>query len=195
VRPPTLAITLRSVEVAALGAALGVTLPNRPIVASGRADLTLAAPPAGITGTASLELDGWVPQHPKVLDSILYGKKTQVRGRITLAEDRASARLDDLEVDAGKLALRGAGTLAPEERRTMLRVELAGLLPCSELARGTAANELPGFLGEIAGEVAHRAVGGSATVKVRVEAEVHDLANAKVTPTVSAGCALKLPGL
>jgi hypothetical protein len=194
-RPPSISIALRPVELASLGTALGVTLPNRAITAAGRADLTLAAPPAGIGGTAQLELDGWMPQHPKVLDGIMHGKKTQIRGRLALAEDHASARLDDLEVRAGQLVLRGSGTLAEEGKRTMLRLELQGPLACSELARGTATNDLPGLLGELAGEVAHRVVSGSATVKVTVEADARDLAAAKVTPRVSVGCQLKMPRL
>ena len=41
-RPPTLALTLRPVELTALGTALGITLPAHGALASGRADLTLA---------------------------------------------------------------------------------------------------------------------------------------------------------
>jgi hypothetical protein len=194
-RPPTFAVTLRPVETSALGAALGVTLPPSAVVASGHAELTLGHAPSGITGAASLELDGWVPQHPKVLDGIVYGKKTTFESRLQLAEDRASIKLDDIEVRVGKLVLKGAGKVADDSHHTMLRAELSGPIPCSELARGTASNELPGLLGELAGEVAQRAVTGTATVNVSVEADARNLAAAKVTPKVSVGCQLKVPGL
>jgi ADP-dependent NAD(P)H-hydrate dehydratase / NAD(P)H-hydrate epimerase len=194
-RPPTLGVTLRPVELAALGAAMGVALPTHAATLSGHADLTLGHGASGVAGTASLEIDGWVPQHPKVLDGIVSGKKTTSHAHLQVAEDRATIKLDDVEVRAGKLALKGSGTMAEEAHHPILRLDLSGPIPCAELARGTASNELPGLLGEIAGEVAGHTVSGAATVNVSVEADAKNLAAAKITPKVSVGCQLKLPGL
>ncbi len=192
--PPELAVTLRPVEVAALGTALGISLPAHTGVASGRLNLVLGHGSTGTAGTASLDLDGYVPAHPKALDGILFGKKTTVRSRLRLAEDRASVRLDDLEVRAGKLALKGSGTLGEEGSRTVVRVEVKGPIPCSELGRAAASEELGGALGALAGELAGRALGGSAMVTVAIEADARDLGSAKIKPRVGVGCEVKLPG-
>lgn len=192
-QPPTLDVTLRPIDPTALGEALGVTLPAHAAMVSGHVELTLGK--TGSTGTASLDIDGWVPPHPRNLDSIVYGKKTTLTSRLTLAEDRASVTFDGLELRAGKLLLKGSGSMAEEEKRTMLHLDLAGTLPCNELARNAASKELPGILGDLFGEVAGRAVGGSARLNVTVEADAKNLASAKITPKVSVGCALKMPRL
>jgi hypothetical protein len=194
-RPPTLTVALRPVDLTALGAAIGVALPTHAATLSGHADLTLGHGASGVAGTTSLEIDGWVPQHPKVLDGIIYGKKTTSHAHVQVAEDHATIKLDDVEVRAGKLVLKGSGTMADEAHHPMLRLELTGPIACSELATRTASSELPGLLGEIAGEVAGRTVSGTATVNVSVEADAKNLAAAKMTPKVSQGCQLKLPGL
>jgi len=201
--PPELSVTLRPVEVAGLGTALGISLPAHAGVASGHVELTLGRAPAG---TASLDLDGYVPAHPRALDGILFGKKTTVRSRLHVAEDRASVRLDDLEVRAGKLALKGSGTITEEGNRpgehprassddhAVIRLEIKGPIPCADLARGAASEELGGALGALAGELAGHAVSGSATVTVAIEADSRDLGAAKVKPKVGLGCEVKLPG-
>jgi ADP-dependent NAD(P)H-hydrate dehydratase / NAD(P)H-hydrate epimerase len=194
-RPPELGVTLRKVELSALGSALGVSLSARGAVVSAHADLTLGRSPAGVSGTGSLELDGWVPPHPKLLDAVVFGNKTTLRTKIHVSEDRAAVKLDDLEVRAGKLDMKGSGTVTEQGKSAAVRLELKGPIPCSDLARSAAKEELGGVLGGLAGEVAGRAVGGSAVVTVVVEADARDLGAARVTPKVGVGCELKLPGL
>ncbi len=204
--PPTLSVTLRPVELSALGTALGLALPgddgNRALlhnaghaVASGHADLTLGRAPAGVSGTAALELDGWTPPHPKTLDGIVFGNKTAVSSHLRLSEDRATVKLDNLEVRAGRLDLKGGGTIIEEGNHALVHLEVAGPIPCSELARSMAKDELGGLFGGLAGDLAGRAVGGSATVTVAIDADSRDLGAAKVKPRVGLGCELKLPGL
>ena len=199
--PPELTVTLRPVELTALGTALGLSLPARGAVASGHANLTLgrAGPrsslAAGVTGTVSLDLDGYVPAHPRALDAVVFGKKTTVRSRLRISEDRASVKLDDLEVRAGKLDLKGSGTIAEEGNHTMVRVEVGGPIPCADMARSGINDELGGALGALAGEIAGRAVGGSAQLTIAIEADARNLAAAKVKPRVGLGCEVKLPGL
>jgi hypothetical protein len=165
-------------------------------MASGKVDLTLGKGAAGITGTASLDLDGWVPQHPRALDSLLANRKTSLRTRLKVSEDRATIKLDDLDVRAGRVELKGSGSVTEEGNHAVLRADVSGPLPCAELARTMAQRELGGgFLGDLAGELAGGTVSGSATVRVSVEADARDLGAAKVTPRVGAGCKLGLPGL
>jgi hypothetical protein len=191
---PALSVTLRPVALSALGSALGISLPARGAIASGRADLALGSAPGGVSGTASLELDGWVPPHPAALDGIISGRKATVRSRLRISEDRATVRLDDLEVRAGKLAMKGSGTIAEEGNHAMVRLELSGPIACADLVRAVAKEEL-GVLGSLAGDMAQGLLGGSAVVSVSVEADARDLGAAKVTPRVGVGCAVKLPGL
>jgi hypothetical protein len=190
-RPPTLALTLRPVELSALGTALGLSLPARGPVASGRADLTLGRAPAGMSGTASLDLDGWVPPHPKYLDGVVFGKKTAVRTHVHVSEDKAAIKLDDLDVKAGRLDMKGSGSIAEEGNHATVRLDVSGPIPCTDLARSVASQELGGIFGDLAGRV----VTGSATVTISVEADTRDLGAAKVKPKVGSGCELKLPGL
>jgi hypothetical protein len=191
---PELSVTLRPVELSALGSALGLSLPARGAIASGRADLTLGRAPGGASGTASLELDGWVPPHPQALDGLVFGRKTTLRSRLRVSEDRATVRLDEIELHAGRLALKGSGTIAEEGSHAMVRLELSGPIACAELVRAVAKEEL-GVLGSLAGDMAQRVVGGTTVVSVSVEADARDLGAAKVTPKVGVGCAVKLPGL
>jgi len=194
-RTPDASVTLRSVELSYLGSALGLTLPAHGARASGRADIRLDRD--GIAGSASLDVDGWVPPHPSVLDGVITGKKTSVRTKIRLAEDKAGIAdiaLDDLEVHAGRFAMKGSGKIADENNRTMVRLDLSGPVACADLARKVARDEL-GPLGVLAGDMAQKMVGGSATVSVSIEANARDLGAAKIKPKVGVGCELKLPGL
>jgi hypothetical protein len=197
--PPELAVTLRPVELTALGTALGLSLPvespSHPPVASGHVNLTLDRAPAGIAGTVSLDLDGYVPAHPRALDAIVFGKKTTLRSSLRIREDRAAVKLDDLEVRAGRLDLKGSGAITEEGNHAMIRIEVAGPVPCADLARSAASDELGGALGGLAAEIAGRAVGGAAQVTVSVEADTRNLGAAKVKPRVGLGCEVKLPGL
>jgi hypothetical protein len=193
--PPELAVTLHPVELTALGTALGLSLPARGAVASGHANLTLDRAPTGLAGTASLELDGYVPPHPPALDAIVFGKKTTVRSRLHVREDRATVKLDELEVRAGKLDLKGSGTIVEEGNHAVVQADIGGPIPCAALARLLADDALGGALGSLAGAIAGRAVGGSAQVTLSIEADTRNLAAAKVKPRVGPGCEVKLPGL
>jgi hypothetical protein len=194
-RPPRVDLTLRPVKLEALGAALGLTFPAPGAVASGRAELTLGrrGGAEAIEGTASIQLDGWVPPHPRELSGIVTGKRTAIGARIAVAADRSKISLADVTVRAGKLELKGTGTIARAGDHATARLDLAGPIACADLAR-SAAKERLGPFGEILGDAASGAVDGSVTVNVSVEADSRNLAAAKVRPKVGVGCGLKLPG-
>jgi hypothetical protein len=191
---PSLVLTARPVPIASLGAALGVTLPATSARASGRVELALTGGSAPIQGTASIDLDGWVPPHPRELSGVITGKKTSARTSISIEPDRSRAKLDGVEVRAGKLVLKGAGTIAAEGDHAVLRLDLAGPVACADLARGVAREQVGGALGALAGDLAGRALSGSAEVSVSVEGDSRDLGAAKVKPKVGLGCALAVPG-
>jgi hypothetical protein len=192
-RPPALDISLKPIEIGTLGGALGLKLPAARATAAGSAALTLGK--GGLGGTVAIDLDGWVPPHPRALDGIVTGHKTAVHARVALAEDLNSAKLSEVSVRAGKLDLKGAGSVAPEGDHAVVKLDLSGPIACADLARAVTKDELGGALGAIAGDLAGRAVGGSAVVNVSVEADTRDLGAAKVRPKVGVGCELKLPGL
>ena len=129
-----------------------------------------------------------------MLDGIVTGKKTTIRSRLHFSEDRATLKLDDLEVRAGRLDLKGSGSIADEAHHAMVRLDVSGPIPCADLARA-AGQELGGLLGGLAGELAGGVVGGSAVLNVSIEADARELGAAKVKPRVGNGCGLKLPGL
>jgi hypothetical protein len=97
-------------------------------------------------------------------------------------------------VRAGRLDLKGSGSVADTARHPIVHLDLSGPVPCADLAR-MAGQELGGLLGGIAADLGGGMVGGSATLSVSVEADPHDLGAAKVKPRVGVGCGLKLPGL
>ncbi|APR80589.1 Hypothetical protein A7982_05936 [Minicystis rosea] len=193
-KPPRVEITLQPVRLSTLGAALGLALPAPGAVASGKAELSLGrrAGAESITGSAQILLDGWVPPHPRELSGVITGKKTSIASKIGVAEDRSKVSLSDILVRAGKLDLKGSGTIARAGDHATMRLDLAGPIPCADLARSVAKERL-GLLGELAGDAASGAVSGSVSINVAVEADSRDLRNAKVTPKVGVGCGLKMP--
>jgi hypothetical protein len=192
--PPRVDITLRPVRVESLGAALGMSLPAPRAVASGRATLTLGKKKGteAITGSAELLLDGFTPPHPRELSGVISGKKTSLSAAIAVAADRSKVTLSDVAVRAGKLELKGNGTITRAKDHALASLELKGPIACADIARGVAKERL-GVLGELAGDAASGAVEGSVMVNVTVEADSRDLAAAKVKPKIGVGCGLKLP--
>jgi hypothetical protein len=189
---PRLDLTLRPVHLDALGAALGVSAPVPGAVASGQAQLTLGGSGAAATGSASLLLEGWVPPHPRELDGVVSGKRTTISAaKISVAADHGRITLGEVVVRAGKLELKGSGTVAREADHTVAQLDLGGPVACADLARNVAKKEL-GFLGEIAGDLAQGAVVGSVRIDVAIEIDSRDPKNPKVKPRVGVGCKLKL---
>lgn len=185
---PRLDLLLRPIRLDALG----VGAPASAAVASGQAQLTLGASGAAASGSASLLLDGWVPPHPRELDGVVSGKRTTISAaKISVAADHGRITLGDVVVRAGKLELKGSGTVAREADHTVAQFDLGGPVACSDLARHVAKKEL-GFLGEIAGDLAEGAVAGSVRIDVAIEIDSRDLKNPKVKPRVGVGCKLKL---
>lgn len=193
-KPPRVDVTLRPVKLESLSAALGLSLPAPGATASGHAELVLGkrGSAEAISGSAELKLDGYLPPHPREMSGILAGKKTSVTTKLSVAADRSKVTLSDVVARAGKLELKGSGVVARVKNYATLNMELKGPVACSDLVRSSAKDKL-GLFGEILGEAASGAVGGSVAVTVTVEADSRDLRAAKVKHKAAVGCGIKMP--
>ena len=77
-------------------------------------------------------------------------------------------------------------------RSAVLRGDLSGTLPCTLLARSAAGARLGKTLGDLAGNLATRSLEGSVLVHVGMEAELDRLDAARIDPTATLRCNLKL---
>jgi hypothetical protein len=193
--PPRAEIALGPIKLGALGAAAGLSI-SSPATASGKAELTLAGRGAGrtIDGHAELHLHGFLPPHPKELNGIVFGKETSIASKLHVGEDGARIDLSDLVVRAGRLELKGGGTVERAGDHAIAKIEIGGPISCAELAGSAAREDLGGALGGLVGEVARRAITGSAVVSVAIEADSRDLGAVKMHPKVGIGCSVNLPG-
>jgi ADP-dependent NAD(P)H-hydrate dehydratase / NAD(P)H-hydrate epimerase len=193
-KPPRVDVTLKPVKLASLGEALGLSLPAPGATARGHAELLLRrrGDAESITGTAELTLDGYVPPHPREMSGVLAGKRTSLTTKLGVAANRSKITLSDVVARAGKLTLKGSGTIARARDHATLAMELKGPVACSDLTRSVARNTFGPF-GELLGDAASGAVRGSVAVTVTVDADSRDLKAAKVRHKAAAGCGLKLP--
>lgn len=176
-----------------LGNLLSMRINEPDVSAEAAIDLTLTPGPERdtIEGKAELTLHGYIPPRPRELQGIVYGKSTQFGTTFRLSDDRRSVALTDTTLKAGALALRGGGSAERYEGGAKAKLDLAGRVPCTALARSAATANLGDLLGNLFGDVADATVQGSLGVNARVEIDTKDLDRARVTPTVTGNCALK----
>jgi hypothetical protein len=158
------------------------------VTVTGSADVTLAgknAPRAKFGAT----LDGFIPPHPRELDGIVFGKKTDVSG--TARVDGARILFDEIIVEAGALKLKGEGVLDIGQGGT-ISLDLRGGVPCAELATSVISSKLGLMVGGIAGDLARGRVQGTVAVRVTVEGTVGDIDKAKVVPYAELRCKIVL---
>ena len=190
---PTADVTLMPVDLNQLAGPLGVALPIEGVTASGVAHLEY--PPPGqqgeVTGSFQVQLDGYIPPHPVELDGFMFGKTTKFESKLVLSEDRKTVTLTESKVTAGAFALRGRGTITRTDQHARVQLGLQGALACTALASAAAKSHLGQAIGSLVGEVAKRALQGSVSVFVKIDADTRDLAAAKMVRTIGVGCGLK----
>lgn len=191
--PPQLGFELRPTPVAAFTALFGVEAPFEATASgSGRIALPLGSGSAApLPGTASLTLEGWVPPHPPELQGVITGTKTTLGARLEVSEDRQQLRLSELTVAAGSFKLIGDGRLSAEATGPRLRLELRGAVPCSVLASAVTAQRFGTLAKELLGKAPVN-VTGSVTVRIPIDASLHELSALKLEPILSVGCGLQL---
>lgn len=177
-----------------LGALLAMRIDEPAVSAEATVDLTLTPGPQrdAVEGKADVTLHGYVPPRPRELQGIVYGTSTQLASAFRLSDDRRSVALTDTTLKAGALALRGGGAAERYEGGAKAKLDLAGRVPCAALARSAATANLGNLLGDLVGDLVGATVQGSLAVNARVEIDTNDLDRARVTPSVSGNCALKL---
>jgi hypothetical protein len=193
--PARLHVALAPIAASELAAALGLSTKLGATVQASLdtelPDLARDVPPAGapLSATVDATLRGFVPPHPKELDGIVFGDRTEVHATIR-ARDLAKAELSDVRLVAGALALAGTGSVEPSSGGARVRLDLAGSLPCSELATSAASAHLSPVLAALAGNLAKRALGGSVAVHLFVDADSQNPAAARVDPSAVVKCRL-----
>jgi len=87
--------------------------------------------------------------------------------------------------------LKGSGSIERRGEYALARMDMAGAIPCSDMARSAAAAHFGSAAGAFAGGVARGIMEGSIAVSVKIEADTRDLANPKITQGVGIGCGIK----
>ena len=195
-KPPTADITLHAMRLDTLGPSF-VGLPVSSAVLSLSASLTLGdrSGVPTVDGHGEVRLAGYVPPHPKEIDSLVAGKDTSATFALHAPSSPPRLDLTQLVVHAGRLELKGNGTVLEEGDHATAKLTVSGPIPCRDLAGAVAHEDLGGLLGKLAGELARQAVDGNATVTVTVTADSRNLAAAKLTQNVGLGCHLSAPAL
>lgn len=194
---PQVKLSLARTALGPLQAALGIPKGSEGLEAEGEVTMPLPSleQPAPIEGSIRLTVKGYVPPHPKELDGILFGNVTKVRADFTLAPDFGKAKLAQVQVEAGALALRGLGDVDREGFDAMVALTLKGTIPCTALATSAAVAHLGQEWGRLAGGLASGALRGNVSVVISVEAKASDLQNAKIDKSARLGCKVSVPGL
>jgi ADP-dependent NAD(P)H-hydrate dehydratase / NAD(P)H-hydrate epimerase len=197
---PSADFTLARTDLSRLTEVLGAKLPFAGVRASGKAHASIdrETPSGPITGTASLDLTGFVPPHPDELNGIVFGNTTTVKTKFVVTSDRKRLGLSDIQLTAGAFKLGGTGLVTREARLGHIQLNLSGKLACTAIATSAAQSRLGGVVGAWLLHATGQALEGSITVVVQVDAYTDQLAAAKVARTISVGCGLKplaLPGV
>lgn len=194
---PQVKLVLARTPLAPLQAALGIPAGSEGLEAEG--EVTMPLPkldqPEPIEGSVKLSVKGYVPPHPRELDGILFGNTTRVRSDFTIAPDFAGAKLTQVQVEAGALALRGLGDVDRDGFDATVSLTLKGTIPCTSLATSAAVAHLGQDWGKLAGGLASGALRGNVSVVLTVEARASDLKSAKIEKSARIGCKVSVPGL
>ncbi|AUX43894.1 hypothetical protein SOCE26_053500 [Sorangium cellulosum] len=196
---PSATLELAPAPLPAIAALLGVDAGASPVIVSGTVDLRLAGgadraalSAAPLDGAIALTLKGFTFPHPKELDGLLFGDTTTLKADAHIPADRQRVALSRVEVAAGALKLGGAGEIQRAGADASIGMDLSGSVPCSLLAGSAAKAHLTGVVGLLAGDLARRALAGSVSVQVRVDARASRLTAARVTPRAIPRCKVRL---
>jgi hypothetical protein len=194
---PKLRLRLASTPLERLAAPFAIQLPVKDV--SGSADVELAfssreaATPA--SGSAHFELKGFIPPHPVELDGFVFGDTTTFDTKFSVNPTMTELTLTESRVVAGRFELKGGGAITRDATTARAVLDLSGALPCDALAQAATESRLRRLLDlattKKAGAAARRLIGGSVGVRVRLSADVRNLAQAKVERSIGIGCGLK----
>ncbi|MBK8253779.1 MAG: hypothetical protein IPK82_14080 [Polyangiaceae bacterium] len=194
---PEVKLTLAKTPLGPLQKALGIPRGSEGIEAEG--ELTMPLPslekPTPVHGAIHMIVKGFVVPHPRELDGILFGETTKVKAEFDLSADLSTAKLSQVQVEAGALTLRGLGNVEREGLDAAVSLTLKGSIPCTSLATSAAMAHLGSAWGRLAGGLASGALKGNVNVVITVEAKASDIQNAKIDKSARVGCKVSVPGL
>jgi ADP-dependent NAD(P)H-hydrate dehydratase / NAD(P)H-hydrate epimerase len=147
------------------------------------------------SGTATVDVTGWVPPHPRELDGIVFGRKTKLGATFEITPDLTEMRIGKATVEAGAFKLAGKGTVERKGLTAHARMNLDGTVPCSELGASAVDAHVGGIVGDFLKGVARVGLGGSVAVHVTIDADTRAIEKAKVEQSVDMGCRLRAPEL
>ncbi|MDC3960225.1 hypothetical protein [Polyangium jinanense] len=194
-KPMRLSATLPPTKVDDLARARSLSVPAdlRGASVEGTVAVTFGGPESKgmYAGTASLEVKGWVPPHPKELDGIVFGNKTKLGATFEITPNLVDMRISKATVDAGAFKLAGPGTVKREGLSARVKMTLDGAVPCSELGASAVGAHVDGLIGDLLKGVARVGLGGSVKVRVTVDADTRKIERATVDQAVTVGCGLR----
>ena len=194
-RPMSVAATVPALRVSELARGRGLNVPAdlQGATVEGTAKVFFGGPESKgmYAGTASFEVKGWVPPHPKELDGIVFGNRTKLGASFEITPDLGEARIAKATVEAGAFKLAGPGTVKREGLAAKIKMTLDGAVPCSELGASAVGAHVDGLIGDLLKGVARVGLGGSVTVRVTVDADTRKIERATVDQAVTVGCGLR----
>ncbi|MDI1484629.1 hypothetical protein [Polyangium sp. y55x31] len=194
-KPMRLSSTLPATKIDDLARARSLSVPAdlRGATVEGTVVVTFGGPEAKgmYTGTASFEVKGWVPPHPKELDGIVFGNKTKLGATFEITPNLVDMRITKATVDAGAFKLSGPGTVKREGLSARVKMTLDGAVACSELGASAVGAHVDGLIGDLLKGVARVGLGGSVKVRVTVDADTRKIERATVDQAVTVGCGLR----
>jgi len=198
--PPVATVTLRPTPLERLARPLGVPLPVSGVTASGAAELALpeSLGVGPVTGTLRLVLQGYIPPHPAELDGFVFGDTTELGTELAVSADRKQVALTQTRVTAGRFVVKGKGDVTRSAQTARVRLALRGDLPCAALAGAAAQSRLGEALGRLTARLAREYVQGTVAVRIDIDAQTHQLDQARMTRTIGVGCGLRpltIPGI
>lgn len=143
------------------------------------------------TGTSTLTLQGFAPPYPPELKGYRFADETSMRAQFEIDPLWLIAELRSIELRTGDLSLAGHGRIDRDLLSARLRAELTTTLDCVTLAKGWATEAVGGQLGQWGAKNAPKAVQGSVSVRVQVDADSNRLSEAKVAKRIGIGCGLR----
>lgn len=194
-KPMSVAATVPALRVSELARGRGLRVPAdlRDATVEGTAKVWIGERESKgmYGGTASFEVKGWVPPHPKELDGIVFGNKTKLGATFEITPDLAEMRVAKATVKAGALELSGPGTVKREGLAAKVKMTLDGEVPCSELGASAVGAHVDGLIGDLLKGVARVGLGGSVKVRVTVDADTRRIEGAVVDQVVTMGCGIR----
>lgn len=177
-------------------ASLGLTVKSLAlepkVTLAGTATAPIPEGNAPLVTTFNAVLKGFVPPHPREVDGIVFGAETTVSGVARFVPGQGDVGLETLKVTAGALALTGKGDLKVGGGSATVSAGLDGAVPCAAAVKSVATATLGNLLGGLAGNVAKATTGGDIGVHVQIDADVRDLAAAKVATSAVVRCSVGL---